>query len=53
MDKTETIKFIKFAIEATGKETDYDIGLRNGIRLALSVLTGEEPKYDSLEDANG
>ena len=44
--REEAIDFLRFAIEATGTDDDYSIGLRNGIRLAISVFTGEAPKYD-------
>ena len=40
-------KNINFAIQATNLNSDYDVGLRNGLRLALSFIDGKEPQYES------
>lgn len=44
---TDTTKNINFAIKATNLNSDYDVGLRNGLRLALSFIDGKEPQYES------
>lgn len=42
------VEFLKYAITVTDGDDEYFHGMRNGIRLALSVLTNEEPQYESL-----
>ena len=49
MSTEEALKFLDFAIEATSTQTDYDIGLRNGMRFAKSLLDEKEPHYDRLD----
>ena len=38
---------IESAITCTNSWDDYSLGFRNGLRYALYILTGEEPKYES------
>jgi len=41
---------IQFAIDASSSETDYMIGLRNGLRYALSIYTGDnDPHYEECK----
>ena len=37
---------LKAAIVCTNTQDKYSAGLRNGIRYAISILTGDEPKYE-------
>ena len=37
---------INDAIIRTNCSDDYSVGLRNGMRLAISCITGEEPKFE-------
>ena len=46
MEVAEMTNKIDFAIEATNKNSDYDVGLRNGLRLALSFIDGKQPEYE-------
>lgn len=47
------IEQLDFDINATTGGDDYSVGLRNGLRLAKSLLNGEEPKFEHIEkDAN-
>ncbi|MBQ7900823.1 MAG: hypothetical protein IJ365_02510, partial [Clostridia bacterium] len=46
-------KNINFAIQATNMKSDYDVGLRNGLRLALAFIDGKEPQYESCGGNNG
>ena len=39
-------KDINFAIQATNVYSEYNVGLRNGLRLALSFIDGKEPEYE-------
>ena len=43
------VKMLKFGIEATNGKDGYSTGMRNGIKWALSVITNEEPDFDSVE----
>lgn len=47
----EVIKCINFAINATTAKTDYDTGLRNGLRLALCYIEGKEPDFEECDSA--
>ena len=42
---------IKNAINASTGNEDYMVGLRNGMRWCLSVLTDKEPEYESIPSA--
>ena len=44
-------KDINFAIRATNMNSDYDVGLRNGLRLALAFIDGKEPQYESCKES--
>ena len=46
LDTEKLIQAILFGIEATSGKDDYSVGLRNGMRLALSIITNEEPKFE-------
>lgn len=45
------IDTIKNAINASTGNKDYMVGLRNGMRWCLSVLTDKEPEYESIPPA--
>lgn len=45
-NSNKAIEKIKDAIIRTDRSDDYSIGLRNGMRLAISCITGEEPKFE-------
>lgn len=47
MENKDVLKMIDFTINATDTNDDYSMGLRNGLRLARSYLTGEEPEYEN------
>ena len=46
----ENIAFVKYALEATNGRTNYDVGMRNALRLVLYTFTGEDPKYEDCVD---
>ena len=46
IDTEKLIQDILFGIEATSGKDDYSIGMRNGMRWALSMITNEEPKFE-------
>lgn len=39
---------LKAAIVCTNTQDEYSAGFRNGIRYAISILTGDEPKYEDV-----
>lgn len=39
---------LKAAIVCTNTQDEYSVGFRNGIRYAISILTGDEPKYEDV-----
>ena len=39
---------LKAAIVCTNTQDEYSSGFRNGIRYAISILTGDEPKYEDM-----
>lgn len=41
---------IDFAIDASNGDTNYFVGLRNGLRYAKSLVDGEEPQYESCAE---
>ena len=45
----DAVRFLREAITATNGKTVYDVGFRNGIRLAISVLTDEKPQFENCE----
>lgn len=45
-NSNKAIGKIKDAIIRTDSSDDYSVGLRNGMRLAISYITGEEPKFE-------
>ena len=44
----DAVNFLYEAIDATNGNSDYDIGLKNGLRLAISVITKTEPNYETV-----
>ena len=50
MENKDALEAIDFAIEATSTKNEYSIGLRNGLILAKSYLTGEIPKFDTVKN---
>ena len=52
-DVEEVIKSINFSINATDGKTDYDIGLKNGLKLALSFIDGKEPNFENCGNLRG
>lgn len=50
LDTKKLIQDILFGIEATNGKDDYSVGLRNGMRLVLSMITNEEPKFENEND---
>lgn len=50
---SEVKNCIKFAIEASDGDDPYVIGLRNGMRLCLSLLDGNEPEYEAVSKTEG
>lgn len=46
VEVAEITNKIDFAIEATNENSDYDVGLRNGLRLAMSFIDGKQPQYE-------
>lgn len=47
IDTEKLIQDILFGIEATSGKDDYSIGMRNGMRWVLSMITNEEPKFEN------
>jgi len=45
-DHSDPITALKAMIVTTGGDDDYSKGLRNGLRLAVAILTDSEPKYE-------
>lgn len=39
---------LKAAIVCTNTQDEYSAGFRNGIRYAIYILTGDEPKYEDV-----
>lgn len=39
---------LKAVIVCTNTQDEYSAGFRNGIRYAISILTGDEPKYEDV-----
>lgn len=48
IDTEKLIQAILFGIEATSGKDDYSVGLRNGMRLVLSIITKEKPKFEMI-----
>lgn len=46
----DAIRKLKFDIQATSGKDKYSVGMRNGLKLALSLLDGKEPEFDSCEE---
>ena len=46
VEVAEITEKIEFAIKATNMNSDYDMGLRNGLRLAQSFIDGKQPQYE-------
>lgn len=44
------IEQIDFDINATTGDDDYSVGLRNGLRLAKSLINGEQPIFEHVEN---
>ena len=47
LDTEKLIQDIIFGIEATTGKDDYSIGMRNGMRWVLSMITNKEPKFEN------
>ena len=45
---TNVIDKLNDAIMQTNCSDDYSVGLRNGMRFAISCITGEEPKFEHV-----
>ena len=43
------VQAILFGIEATNGKDDYSLGMRNGMRWVLSMITNEEPEFEKAE----
>lgn len=39
---------LKAAIICTNTQDEYSTGFRNGMRYAIAILTGDEPKYEDV-----
>ena len=39
---------LKATVVCTNTQDEYSAGFRNGIRYAISILTGDEPKYEDV-----
>lgn len=39
---------LKAAIVCTNRQDEYSAGFRNGLRYAISILTGDKPKYENV-----
>ena len=46
LDIDKLTQAILFGIEATSGKDDYSVGLRNGMRWVLSMITNVEPKFE-------
>lgn len=49
VEKENFIKQINFAIKATDGKDGYSVGLRNGLRFALSLNDVKELKYERMD----
>ena len=47
----KVVDFIEFAINASSGESDYMVGLRNGMRLCRSIIESIEPEYERTKSA--
>lgn len=47
--KEDTLKLIDFSVKATGNYDAYTTGLCNGLLLARSFITGEEPSFYAVK----
>lgn len=47
LDTEKLIQDILFGIEATTGKDDYSMGMRNGMRWVLSMITNEDPKFEN------
>ena len=50
LDTEKLVQDIIFGIEATTGKDDYSVGLRNGMRWVLSMITNEEPKFENSRE---
>lgn len=48
-NRMSLISAIKNGILATDGQGEYFTGMRNGMRWALSIITGETPDYEDIE----
>ena len=48
--REEVIEFLRFGIKATNIDDAYSVGLRNGMRLAISCLNNEKPEYEQVKN---
>lgn len=39
---------LKAAIDCTNTQDEYSVGFRNGIRYAISILTGDKPTFEDV-----
>lgn len=47
-DHPDPVRTIRAALVCTTMDRPYSIGFRNGLRYSIAVLTGEEPKYETV-----
>ena len=47
LNTEKLIQDILFGIEATSGKDDYSIGMRNGMRWVLSMITNKAPKFEN------
>lgn len=50
MESEKIISALEFGIKATDCKGDYPTGFRNGLRYAKSLISGEEPIFESCEE---
>lgn len=50
---TTALRNINNDIEEINKNSEYHVGLRNGLKLARYYITGEEPEFDKLFPLHG
>jgi len=46
-DHSDSLTALKAALVTTNTDDEYSKGFRNALRFAISVLTGEELKYEN------
>lgn len=53
VNNRDAVVAIRAALVCTTMDDEYSVGFRNGLRFAISILTGEEPNYEEWNKGHG